>query len=266
MATLREVWDRGDVNLGGWCVLGSPLAAELIARVGFDWVCVDTQHGVTGHEQMVAMLTALSVTDTPAFVRVAGNEGHLIGRALDAGAQGVIVPMVNSAEEARRAVSACRYAPEGLRSWGPIRASLGVVGYDPEVGNRRVICAVMVETAAGVEAIESIVEVPGVDAVYVGPNDLTVSYGKPPSSGLDDPESKAAIARIARACSSRGVVAGIHCPDVETALAWRGLGYRMFTVATDGLFVRQGAANFFNSFRRNAAQTTAPAPAQGSNY
>ena len=266
MNTLREVWDRGDVNLGGWCVLGSPLAAELMARVGFDWVCVDTQHGIMGHEQTVAMLTALSVTGTPAFVRVAGNEGHLISRVLDAGAQGVIVPMVNSAEEAQRAVSACRYPPVGQRSWGPIRASLGVADYDPEIGNRRVICAVMVETVAGVEAVESIVEVPGVDAVYVGPNDLTISYGKPPSAGLDDPESKAAIARIGEACYRRGVVAGIHCPDVETALAWRDLGYRMFTVATDGVYVRQGAANFFNSFRRDAADSTTQAPALRSNY
>ena len=266
MASLREVWDRGDVNIGGWCVLGSPLAAELMARIGFDWVCVDTQHGVMGHEQTVAMLTALSVTGTPAFVRVAGNEGHLISRVLDAGAQGVIVPMINSAEEARRAVSACRYAPDGQRSWGPIRASLGVVGYNPEIGNRRVICAVMVETAAGVEAVESIVEVPGVDAVYVGPNDLTISYGKPPSSGLGDRESKAVIARIAQACNRHGVVAGIHCPDVETALAWRDVGYRMFTVATDGLFVQQGAANFFNSFRRDTVDTTEQPPALRSNY
>jgi len=106
--TLRELWDRGEPTVGGWCVIPSPFAAELMGRAGYDWVCIDTQHGVIGYDQMLPMLQALSATGTPAFVRVPWNQPSDIMKALDAGAEGVIVPMVSSEEEARRAVGACR--------------------------------------------------------------------------------------------------------------------------------------------------------------
>jgi len=144
--TLRELWERGEPTLGGWCVIPSPFAAELMGRAGYDWICIDTQHGLIGYDQMLPMLQALSATGTPAFVRVPSNHPADIMKALDAGAQGVVVPLVNSSEQARRAVDACRYPPLGGRSWGPTRASLQVSGFGTESANRAVVCVVMIET------------------------------------------------------------------------------------------------------------------------
>lgn len=229
MSSLRELWDRGGVTIGGWCVIPSPFSAELMGRAGFDWVCIDTQHGLIGFDQMAPMLQTLAVTGTPAFVRVPWNTPSDIMKALDAGAQGVIVPMVNSADDARRVVGACRYPPEGYRSWGPIRAALGVDGYSPEVGNRRVVVAVMIETADGVAAVDEILAVPGVDAVYVGPNDLAITHG---------------------------VVPGIHCGSVDTARRWRDRGFRMLNVTSDAVFMRTGASAVVKGL------AGAPAPTQ----
>src|SRR5262245_20562880 len=233
---LRELWDSGRVTVGGWCAIPSTFSAELMGRPGFDWVCIDTQHGLIGYDQMVPMLQVLSITGTPAFVRVPWNAPGDIMKALDAGAQGVIVPMVNSADEARKAVGACRYPPDGYRSWGPIRAALGVDGYGPAVGNRRVVVAVMIETAAGVAAADEIVSVPGVDGVYIGPNDLAITHGMAPSADVFDERHGQVVERVLEACQRHGVVAGIHCGSPATALRWRDRGFRMFNVTSDAIF------------------------------
>ena len=246
--------------LGGWCVLPSAFSAELMGRCGFDWVCVDTQHGLIGYDQMALMLQALAITGTPAFVRVPWNNPADIMKALDAGAQGLIVPMISSAAEARQAVAACRYPPDGYRSWGPIRAALGVDGYGPATANRRTVLAVMIETAAGVEAADEILSVPGVDAVYVGPNDLAVSHGLAPSATAEDPEHVRLIERILDACDLRDVVPGIHCGSAETALRWRERGFRMLNVSSDAVFLRQGAAGVVRALAAEAQPAGRPAP------
>ena len=239
--TLRELWERGEPTLGGWCVIPSPFAAELMGRAGYDWVCIDTQHGLIGYDQMLPMLQALSATGTPAFVRVPSNHPADIMKALDAGAQGVVVPMVNSVADARAATGACRYPPQGYRSWGPIRAALEVDGFSPQSANRDVVCAVMVETAAALADLDSILAVPGIDAVYVGPNDMAVTHGLPPSANPTDPEHRRLISSVREACDRRGIVAGIHCGTVETAAAWRDEGFRMLNVASDAVFLRSNA-------------------------
>jgi 4-hydroxy-2-oxoheptanedioate aldolase len=231
------------VTIGGWCAMPGAFSAELMARCGFDWLCIDTQHGLIGYDQMALMLQAVAITATPAFVRVPWNQPDHIMKALDAGAQGVLVPMVNSAEEARAAVAACRYPPDGYRSWGPIRASLGVSAYSPEVGNRRVVVAVMIETAAGLAAADEILAVPGVDAVYVGPNDLALAHGLEPGGDASQPALARPIEAVLDACQRHGVVAGIHCADVEIAQHWRERGFRMLNVASDAVFMRQRATS-----------------------
>src|SRR3990172_2258184 len=176
---LRELWASGEAAIGGWGRLGAAFSAELMGRAGYDWVCVDTQHGLAGHETMVAMLQALDVAGTPTFVRVAWNHPDLIMRALDAGADGIVVPMVNTPEDAAQAVRSCRYAPAGFRSWGPARSSLGEPAYSPSSANAAVICMVMIETRAAVEDIDSILAVDGVAGAYIGPSDLAISCGLP---------------------------------------------------------------------------------------
>jgi 4-hydroxy-2-oxoheptanedioate aldolase len=247
--TLRELWDGGEPTLGGWCAIPSTFSAELIGRAGFDWVCVDTQHGLIGYDQMVLMLQALSATNTPTFVRVPWNEPAEIMKALDAGANGVLVPMVNSADEARRAVGACRYAPEGYRSWGPIRASLLRPGFAPENANREVVCAVMVETRAAVEQLDEILAVPGIDAVFVGPNDLAVSVGALPAYEPKEPEHRRLIEAILSGCVEKGIVAGVYCGGVEMVKQWREKGFKMLAVTNDAVLLRTAAANLVQSAR-----------------
>jgi 4-hydroxy-2-oxoheptanedioate aldolase len=257
MSTLRELWDSGRVTVGGWCVIPSAFSAELMGRSGFDWVCVDAQHGVVGYDQMALMLQALAITGTPAFVRVPWNDPAEIMKALDAGAQGVIVPMVNSAEEARRAVGAGRYPPDGYRSWGPVRAALGVDGYSPASANRRTIVAIMIETPGGVEAADEILSVPGVDALYVGPNDLALSHGLSPSATVESAEHARLIEGVLAGCQRRGVTAGIHCGSVEVARRWREAGFRMLNVNSDAVLMRQGAAAVVKGLRGEPTPTPA---------
>src|SRR6188472_3307480 len=137
--SLRELLDSRATTIGGWCAIPSAFSAEVLACAGFDWVCIDMQHGLIGYDQMTAMIQALDARGVATLVRVEWNEPSPIMKALDTGAQGVIVPMVNSATEAVAATRACRYPPLGHRSWGPVRASLGDTSFDPESANRRVV-------------------------------------------------------------------------------------------------------------------------------
>jgi len=237
---LRESWSVGQPTFGGWCSIPDSFAAEVMGHVGFDWVCIDLQHGLASSGAMVSMMQALTTTRTPTFIRVPWNEPAMIMRSLDLGAVGVIVPMVNDAAAAAEAVAACRYAPEGTRSYGPTRAGL-LDGAAPtgEI-NRLIICAVMVETQAGLDALDEILAVPGVDVVFVGPADLKVSTGAP---SMDDPGYLQNLAHIATACRRHSVVAGIFCPTAEQAVAWRELGYLMMAVSSDARFLRDAATS-----------------------
>lgn len=236
---LRELWDRETPTLGGWAAIPSGFSAELLGHCGFDWVCVDTQHGIIGYDQMVPMLQGLAVTGTPAFVRVSWNMPGEIMKALDAGAQGVIIPMVNSPDEARQAVASCRYPPHGIRSWGPTRAALGNPSYSPASGNRDVICTVMVETTEALSRIDEIVATPGVDAVFIGPNDLAVSSGLEPSYRAENPIHHEKIEQILAACQRGNIVAGIYSGSQEMARHWWELGFGMVALASDAVLLRQ---------------------------
>jgi 4-hydroxy-2-oxoheptanedioate aldolase len=249
MSTLRELWDSGKPTLGGWCHIPSTWSAEVMGRAGFDWICVDTQHGLIGYDNMLLVLQALSITGTPSFVRVPWNEPADIMKALDAGAQGVIVPMVNSPEEARKAAGACRYVPDGYRSWGPTRASTLAPGFGTESANRSVICAVMVETRDAIDRVDEIVAVPGVDAVFVGPNDLAVSGGMAPSYDAREPEHRKMIDTVLAACQRRGIVGGIYCGSPEMVKTWTDAGFRMLAVTADTVLLRSAATNMLQTIR-----------------
>ena len=254
--TLRELWDSGQVTIGGWCGIPSPFVAELMGRAGFDWVCIDTQHGLIGYDTMLLMLEAGTAAGVPCFVRVPWNQPSDIMKALDAGAQGVIIPMVNSPAEAEAAVAACRYPPEGFRSWGPTRASLGNPTFTPQSGNRSVVCAVMIETVGGVATLDQIAAVAGVDAIFVGPADLAVSHGLPPTPSQWADAHDQLIRKILAACAKANVAAGISCPDTETATRWRDMGYRMLSVGSDIAFLRKEAAKTVTNVRGQSKMPT----------
>ena len=233
MRKLRDLWNRGENAWGGWCTIPSSWSAEVLGRAGFDYVAVDMQHGLIGYEDMVHMVQGIHASDTPAIVRVPWNAPDHIMKALDAGAQGVVIPMVNSGDEARKAVEACRYPPLGNRSWGPVRSRFTIENHAVETANQTVICCVMVETTAGVDCVEEIASVPGVDAVYIGPNDLALSVGAPPGYAPEGGEHRRLIDMTIAACARHHKVAGIQCSGVEQGRMWARNGVQMLSVLTD---------------------------------
>ncbi len=230
---LRQVWDRGETALGAFLFFREPLIAEAAALAGYDYVCVDMQHGLQSFEHTVTMLYAMARTETTPIVRVPWNEPSIIGRVLDAGAYGVIVPMVNTADEARAAVSACRYAPVGSRSMGPVGVSAraGREGYF-STANDKVLCIPMIETKQAVENVDEIAAVPGIDALYIGPADLSITYGLAPKPDQDDVEWNEAIERVKVACERNDVIPAIHA-EAGLAEKRRSAGWRMITVGFD---------------------------------
>jgi 4-hydroxy-2-oxoheptanedioate aldolase len=250
MKPLRERWKAGEATLGAWCTIPSPWSAEVAARSGHDWVCVDTQHGLIGYDVMLPMLQAISAGGAPSFVRVPWNEPGTIMKALDAGAGGVIVPMVNSADEAKSVVGACRYAPDGFRSMGPTRArTLG--------GEWRLpICVVMVETVQAVSRVDEILAVPGVDAVFVGPSDLAVSAGVDSSYEGRHPEHRRMIEIVAKSARTHGVVAGIMCGTPEVAAQWHKVGYQMLALDSDTRLLAAATEQIADKSKKLIAEQT----------
>jgi 4-hydroxy-2-oxoheptanedioate aldolase len=237
---VRELWARDAPAVGLMCSLSSPLSAELVVAAGYDWVCIDTQHGLIGYEQMLGMLQAVGHR-VSTFVRVQWNDPSAIMRALDAGADGVIVPMVNTAAEARAAAGAVRYPPSGHRSYGPIRAALGVPDYAPQTENERVICAVMIETDEAVAKVDEILAVPGVDVAFVGPSDLSISIRGGLGATPDGPRDVELITAVLESCARNDVIAGIAVQGAERARRWRDAGFRLLTVHSDAALLAAAA-------------------------
>lgn len=234
----------------------STISTEIMARLGFDWLTIDLQHGLIDFNRMVEMLQAIATTPTTAIVRVPVGEASWIGRVLDAGAAGVIVPLVDNAEEARAAVEACRYPPRGKRSYGPFRAAYVRDGkYTPQV-DQDVICLVMIETSDGLANLDAILDVPGIDGVFVGPNDLSLALGLNPGSDQEAKVFTDAIDRIVAGCRARGLVAG--CASTA-AIAPKRLaqGFRFVEVSRDASSMMRAASEDLAGVRALMARAAA---------
>jgi 4-hydroxy-2-oxoheptanedioate aldolase len=219
--------------LGYWAVLDAPVATERLARIGYDYVALDAQHGLLGYSGVLQGLMAIDAGGGIGVVRVEANHPTPIGRALDAGATAVIVPLVDDAEQAAAAVAAARYAPHGIRSYGPMRSGLRI-GPRPDEANARTVVLAMIETAAGLANVESICATPGLDGIYVGPSDLSLALGAAfPNDPAIESEFAAALVRIQRAAAATGIAAGIHTPDGETARRRLGEGFTLASIASD---------------------------------
>jgi 4-hydroxy-2-oxoheptanedioate aldolase len=233
---LRAKWDEGEPTFGLWAGIPSSFTAELAAVTGYDYVCVDLQHGLSDERTMVSMVQATVAAGATALVRVAWNEPWLIMRALDLGAGGVIVPLVGSRADATRAVQACKYPPDGIRSYGPIRAELAVGSTAPAELAGAVLCFVMVETRDGLERVDEIASTPGLDGIYIGPSDLSIALGLTPGTGGQPLED--AIARVRDACRADGLIAGMHCAGGGAARARAAEGFKLITVGVDSSLFR----------------------------
>ncbi|GAB2846596.1 HpcH/HpaI aldolase family protein [Lentzea nigeriaca] len=227
--------------IGTWVVTDNPIATESIAGLGFDFICVDGQHGLYGEDGWISAITAITAGGSSGIIRVPANDPAVLGRALDSGAAGVVVPMVDSAADAARAAHACRYVPRGGRSYGPMRTALRM---PPAEANDRVACLVMIETAEALADIDAICAVDGLDGVLIGPFDLTLALG---GKGFGDPavaaELEDALAAVAAAAARAGIAAGVHCPDGGTAAKRLAGGFTFAMVSCDLLLLEEAATS-----------------------
>jgi 4-hydroxy-2-oxoheptanedioate aldolase len=235
----RDVLHTGGSAIGLWATIPSPVSAELAARSGADYVVVDQQHGAVGPGELLAMLQAIQGAGRPALVRVGSHDPWVIGHALDLGAAGVIVPLVDGPEEAAAVVAACRYAPEGRRSWGRVRG---------EADGEPLVLA-MIETRAGLDAVDEIVVTPGLDGVYIGPSDLSLGLGARPARQIEHPAVLEAIGRVRAATEYAGVLCGLHCLDAADAARFSHEGFPMVTAGSDAGFLRERLAEVMATAR-----------------
>jgi 4-hydroxy-2-oxoheptanedioate aldolase len=250
---LKQIWASGGAVVNGWLSIPSGFAAETMAQAGWDSVTVDLQHGVQDYLSMVSCFQAMQAHPVLPMVRVPWNEPGIVGKVLDAGAYGVICPMVNNRAEAERFVSACRYPPHGQRSNGPIRAAIYGEGTEyQKTANDRVLCIPMIETGEALENLEAILDVPGIDAVYIGPSDLGFSLGLPPVLDRAEPEILRHYERVVAEAGKRGIIAGIHTGSSAYASRAIDMGFRLVTVASDSLFILRGARDAVAAVQRPA--------------
>jgi 2-keto-3-deoxy-L-rhamnonate aldolase RhmA len=239
---LRGRLRAGETLFGAFASLGSPVATEILARAGFDWLIIDLEHGVGTESELLANLHAMGATRTAALVRPQSGERLRIGRALDLGAHGIMVPRIDLPEQAREAVSFMRYPPDGTRglALSTRGAGLGERSH-ADVGsiNPQVFGIIQIESPSAVEHAAEIAAIDGVDVLFVGPADLSHSLGIP--GGFDDPRYLAALERVATAAEAAGVAAGILLKDAVAVPRHRDLGYRFIGIGSDGGFIASGA-------------------------
>ncbi|HAG60121.1 MAG TPA: aldolase [Arthrobacter bacterium] len=235
--------------VGYWVVLDSPVSTERVARLGYDYVALDAQHGLMGYSGWLHGLMAIDAAGAAGIVRVPSNNAAFIGQALDAGAAGVIVPLVNNAEEAAAAARAVRYPPHGMRSYGPMRSALRI-GPVPAEADATVLCLAMIETPEGLENVEEICAVSGIDGVYIGPSDLCLAVGgKFPNDPDVAVEFNSALVTIRESAKAAGVIAAIHTASGEIARQRIAEGFTFVTVASDLTHLEIAAASHLSTAR-----------------
>ncbi|HEY7804557.1 MAG TPA: aldolase/citrate lyase family protein [Orrella sp.] len=240
--TVKQRLQKGESIINGWLIIPSPLSAEVVGLSGCDSVVVDLQHGMIGFDAALPMLQALSATPAIPLVRAPANDGPMIMRLLDAGAYGVICPMISTPEQAEAFVSTCRYPPKGERSFGLSRALL--YGGDDYYGhaNESILTLAMIETQQGLDNVDDILSVDGLDGVFIGPNDLSLAFGQTPSSEPDAAVVVQAIAHILARAQVHGKIPGIFCSSGQTAAKRLAQGFKFVVPGNEFTHLKQAAA------------------------
>lgn len=259
---IKALWREGKAALNGWLSIGSPFTAEIMAAQGYDSLTIDLQHGALDYHAALGMFQAMRASDVVPMARVPWLDAGAIMKVLDAGALGVICPMVNSAADAARLVSYVRYPPNGQRSFGPTRANFSAgPGYGPDADDE-IVCFAMIETADAMAELEAICATPGLDGVYIGPADLTLGLtGRKYRTGFDREEAEMveAIKRIAEVAHGSGIRAALHNGTPDYAARAVGWGFDLVTVSNDVRLLAGAAEASVKAFR--GAVGSAPQPA-----
>ena len=238
--------------IGGWSHLPGGFVAEVLGTADFDWCCVDRQHGLIDEADMFDMVRVLDLCGTPPVVRVSNSDTYEIGRALDAGAHGVIVPVVRGVADAQRAADACRFAPEGTRSWATTRSKLHSQKLEANVANQRVACIVMIETVEALEALEEIAGLPDVDGLFFGAGDLGLVLAGEGAS-VDD-----AAKSVVDCCSRHRKIAGVFAGGSDRVPEWLRQGFELVAVEADSMLLMQAARAAVESARAAAERRQSP--------
>ncbi len=259
---VKEKWRNGQAAIGGWCSIPSTTTAEVMAQQGFDWLCIDTQHGLIDYTNALPMLTAISTSATTMpFVRVPWNEPSIIMKYLDAGAYGLIIPMIETKADAERVVWAARYSPQGMRSVGPARAVVyGGADYI-EKSNEEIALAVMIETPKALENLEEIASVEGIDALYIGPSDLSQALGLGPRYNADNPKHAEAVTRVREVAEKHGKIPGIHTSGSALTNRYIKEGFKMILLTADAAGVALNARNELNAIKETLTAANGAASA-----
>ena len=251
---LRTIWNAGGAVINGWLTMPGAFVAETMAHQGFDSLTIDMQHGVIDYRDAVHMLTAISTTPTVPIVRVPWLDPGVLMKMLDAGAYAVICPMVSTRAQAEALVVATHYPPRGARSNGPIRAALYAGADYQSRANDTIVVFAMIETKEALDNLDDILAVDGLDAIYIGPTDLSLALGcRPVFDDLDPPAAEAVDHILARA-KAHGVVAGIHNGSTEAALRRIGKGFRFVTIGSDARLMATGAEQITTAMRAGLAR------------
>jgi len=259
-AHLRSAMAGGGAY-GIWTSIPDLSVAELVGGLPYDYVVVDLQHGVTTFTELPALAQAMRAAGNAPLVRVPWKDPSQIMRAIDSGASGVVVPMISTAAEAEAAVSACRFPPAGVRSWGPMWGYVRSDGaLPPAEQDAGVLCIVQVENAEAIEHLDAILATEGLDGIYIGPNDLALACGYGRSTYRDDPEVSTLIQKIVDACRAAGVPAGLHCSDPEMGRDWIERGASMVTIAQDTGLIADGALEALRQARGSGDAATLRSP------
>ena len=258
---LKQIWAEGKPTINGWCSIGNAFTAEIMAAQGYDSVTVDVQHGALDYSSLLPMLQAMRASGVVPMARVPWLEPGIIMKALDAGAFGIVCPMVNDAAQAAEFVSYMRYPPLGQRSFGPTRVSVAAGPDYYAKANSEILAFAMIETKEGMANLAAIAATPGLDGLYVGPADLTLGLTQgrlAPGFDREEPEMIATLKEILAACKANNIRAALHCGTAEYAACAIGWGYDMTTVSGDSRLLAGAAAASVAKFRQLTGENAAP--------
>lgn len=246
---LKEMVAKGHRIINGWVAIPSGFSTEIYASQGFDSVTIDMQHGASDPANAVELLQAVTAAGVTPMARVPWNDAGVIQRVLDAGAYGIVCPMINTAAEAKAFVTAGRYPPIGSRSFGPFRAAqYGGADYWQHA-NDEVLLFAMIETVTAVSNLDAILDVKGLSGTYIGPSDLSLSMGKAPTLDPSDKDVLAAMATICAKTKAKGLIAGVHTDGAKTARKRFDEGFQLCTLLNDVRLLATATANAIKETR-----------------
>jgi len=252
---IRKIWQKNKTVINGWLAIPNSFSAELMANQNWDSVTIDLQHGINDYSTAISMLQAISTTDTVPLARVPWNEPGIIMKMLDAGVYGIICPMINTKKECEDFIKSCRYPPLGQRSFGPTRAIIYSGKDYPEYANEEIITMAMIETKEAVDNLDDILSVKGLDAIYVGPADLSLSYGKKPGFDVEDSTVYPVIEKIVNKAKEKKIFAGIHVGSTKYAYRMIDIGYNLVSILSDGRILTQAVENILKEMKKDDTET-----------